>query len=138
MLKQLLVLSPLGPCFIYRSYKKSIDEIDPQLISAIVAAETSKGVRLSEITKILRFENSDDKDLNIEVSNTHNFITCAISSGTYDRKKLRDVLPKINQLSYEMLGNPKNLFSLDHEKIDIMENRIDILMMKEGFVNSSV
>ncbi|MHA2090474.1 MAG: hypothetical protein ACW98K_06405 [Candidatus Kariarchaeaceae archaeon] len=134
MLKQLLVVSPSGPCFIHRTYSKLQIDVDPQLISAMVALGSSGTVQLSEITKILKNETIKDPHSNIEIIKTHNYISCAISSDFSDRQRIRDLLPKVNQMTYEYLGNPKDITSVDGNKIDTMENRIDILLIKEGFL----
>ena len=134
MLQQILVISPSGPCFVHRAYEKSEDDTDPQLISAMIALGSSGSVKLSQITQILRKDTIKDPNSNIEIIKTHNYITCAISSDYSDKIKLRKLLPKINQMTYEVLGNPANVLSIDGDKIDTMEHRIDLLMIKEGIL----
>ncbi len=135
MLKQILVISPSGPCFVHRTYKKSDDDTDPQLLSAMIALGSSGCVKLSQITQILRRDTIQDPNSNIEIIQTHNYITCAISSDYTNKIKLRKLLPKINQMTYEVLGNPANVLSIDGNKIDTMEHRIDLLMIKEGLLD---
>ncbi|MHA2249155.1 MAG: hypothetical protein ACXAD7_02280 [Candidatus Kariarchaeaceae archaeon] len=136
MLTRLLVVSPNGPCFVNRTYKKSQNDVDSQLISGMVALGSAGNVKLTEITRILKNEAMNDPNSNIEIIRTHNYITCAISSDYSNRQRIRDILPKVNQMTYEVLGNPKDVSSIDGKKIDTMENRIDILMIKEGLLNS--
>ena len=135
MLKQILVISPSGPCFVHRTYKKSKDDPDPQLLSAMIALGSSGSVKLSQITEILRKDTIKDPNSNIEIIKTHNYITCAISTDYSDKLKLRKLLPKINQMTYEILGNPANISSIEGSKIDTMEHRIDLLMIKEGILS---
>ncbi len=110
--------------------------MDPQLISAMVAIGSAGNVKLSEITRILKEETINDPNSNIEIIRTHNYITCAISSDYSNRQRLREVMPKVNQMTYEFLGNPKDVTSIDGNKIDKMENRIDILMINEGLLDT--
>ena len=135
MLKQILVISPSGPCFVHRTYEKSENDPDPQLLSAMIALGSSGSVKLSQITEILRNDTIKDPNSNIEIIKTHNYITCAISSDYSNKIKLRKLLPKINQMTYEVLGNPANVSSIEGSKIDTMEHRIDLLMIKEGILN---
>ena len=134
LLQQLLVVSPSGPCFVHRNYDQTASDIDPQLISAMVALGSSGSVKLSEITRILRQDTMNNPNSNIEIIKTHNFIAVAISSNYDNRTRLRELLPRVNQMTYEILGNPKDVTSVELNKIDRMEQRIDLLMIKAGLI----
>ncbi|MHA2030764.1 MAG: hypothetical protein ACW99Q_15380 [Candidatus Kariarchaeaceae archaeon] len=134
LLQQLLVISPTGPCFVHRNYDQQDNDVDPQLISAMVALGSSGSVKLSEITRILRQDTINNPNSNIEIIQTHNYIACAISSNYKNRTRLLELLPKVNQMTYEVLGNPKDVTSVEANKIDRMEHRIDLLMIKEGLI----
>ena len=134
LLQQLLVVSPSGPCFVHRNYDQAANDVDPQLISAMVALGSSGSVQLSEITRILRQDTMNNPNSHIEIIRTHNYIACAISSNYDNTTRIREILPKINQMTYELMGNPKDVTSMEENKIDRMEHRIDMLMIKEGLI----
>lgn len=134
VLNQILVLSPDGPCFVYRNYSNDKQEIDPQLISAMVALKSSGSISLSTISNILESEVGNKHRYAMEISKTHNYITCALSSNHSNSQKLRHVLPKINQLIYETIGNPYRVRSIEKNNIRKMENNIDLIMIKEGLI----
>ena len=127
-----MVLSPLGPCFVHRSFGKK-DDVDPQILSGLVAAHES-GNRLVNIARILKSELDTDEDIKVEIKKHYNYISAAIASGDVDQRKLSHALEKINQVTYEAFGNPKKLFSIDTDKIRQVEKKIDILLLNEGVI----
>lgn len=133
LLDQILVLSPSGICYVHRSYNDTEYNLDPHLISAMAAVESSGGARLSDITKILRAESNNNEEFNIDIVRTHNYISCAISSNIPMRNKLREILPQVNQMAYETLGSPNNRSSIELTKINQIESKIDFLVVKNGF-----
>lgn len=134
LLQQILVVSPSGPCFVHRNYDQSANDVDPQLLSAMIALGSSGSVQLSEITRILRQDTIKNPNSNIEIIKTHNYIACAISSNYDNRTQVLEILPRVNQMTYEILGNPKDIISIEGAKIDRMEHRIDLLLIKEGLI----
>lgn len=134
MLNQILVLSSQGPCFVSRNYNREVDQIDPQLISAMVSLNSVGEVKLSTITQILEQENDNLQNYALEVNNTYNYITCAITSSPEEAMNIKKILPKINQMIYEVIGNPYQLLSIESKIIKKMEDRIDIILTKEGII----
>ncbi len=129
MLQHLMILSPMGPCFIHRSYSHA--KVDPQVISGLVAAHESS-MKFMGIANILKAELGSEENLDVEIRKHYNYIAAAISSGKTDREKLKTALDKVNQLTYEAFGNPQKLYSIDTDKIQQIERKIDILLTKEG------
>jgi hypothetical protein len=135
MLNQILVLSPDGPCYVFRNYNGTSSNVDPQLISAMVALKSSGKIKLADVTNILNHETDNRYHYTMEISRTHNYISCAVSSNHSDSHKIREILPKINQMIYETLGNPNRISSIEKKKIEKMEHRIDLIMINEGLLN---
>ncbi len=134
LLNRLIVSSPSGPCYVNRNYRMSQNDVDSQLLSAIVSIGSSGGVKLSKITRILRNETLSGPNSSIEIVSTHNYISCAISSDYSDRQRIREVLPKVNQMTYEVLGDPEKISSIKGKKIGSVENKIDLLLTNEGLL----
>ena len=136
MLNQILVLSASGLCYVHRSYNDYLNPLDPQLISAMAAVESFGGAKLSDITKILREESNNNADLDIDIVKTHNYIACAISSRNPQRDKLQSLLPRVNQMVYETMGNPTNKFTIEASKISQIEHKLDLMLIRSGQIKS--
>jgi hypothetical protein len=133
-LKQLMVLSPSGPCFANRPYDINSSNVDPQLLSATLASFLSQGdkVDFALLKKILKSELGMD-EMDIKIDQSYNFVTAAITNGETGWPVV-NMLRKVSQLCYETLGNSKSLHSIDNTTIDRIEKNIDIMLCREGYI----